>query len=60
MKKYFIVPVGIFLSIIAMMNLITLLNKANTLVNVLAILGIVLVLYIAIKTKLFTNFKYKQ
>lgn len=57
--KYLISIVLTFLSVLAFMKLLFLLNKGNTVANVFAIIGIFLLGYIIIKTKLFTQIKLK-
>ena len=57
MKNYYTIPLGIFLSLIAIMNLLPLISKANTLLNITGIIGLVTLVIVIIKTKVFTNFK---
>jgi len=57
MKNYYTIPLGIFLSLIAIMNLLPLLSRANTLLNIAGIIGLVTLVIVIIKTKLFTSFK---
>ena len=57
--KYLISIVLTFLSVLAFMKLLFLLNKGNTVANVFAIIGIFLLGYLIIKTKLFTQIKLK-
>lgn len=57
--KYLISVVLTFLSVLAFMKLLFLLNKGNTIANVFAIIGIFLLGYLIIKTKLFTQIKSK-
>jgi hypothetical protein len=57
--KYLISVVLTFLSVLAFMKLLFLLNKGNTIANIFAIIGIFLLGYLIIKTKLFTQIKSK-
>ncbi len=54
------VILGIFMSIILIMQFMSLLNKGNIIFNVLGLIGIFLVGFIIAKTKLFTSFKTKK
>ena len=58
--KYLISIAFTFLSVLAFMKLLFLLNKGNTVANVLAVIGIFLLGYLIIKTKLFTQIKFKS
>lgn len=58
--KYLISIVFTFLSVLAFMKLLFLLNKGNTIANVFAVIGIFLLGYLIIKTKLFTQIKFKS
>lgn len=58
--KYLISVILTFLSVLAFMKLLFLLNKGNTVANVFAVIGIFLLGYLIIKTKLFTQIKFKS
>lgn len=58
--KYIISIVFMFLSVLAFMKLLFLLNMGNTVANVFAIVGIFLLGYIIARTKLFTQLKPKK
>ena len=58
--KYLISIVLTFLSVLAFMKLLFLLNKGNTVANVFAIIGIFLLGYIIARTKLFTQLNLKK
>lgn len=58
--KYLISVTLTFLSVLAFMKLLFLLNKGNTIANVFAVIGIFLLGYLIIKTKLFTQIKFKS
>lgn len=55
MKNYYMVPIGTFLSVLALMKLSSWLNTADTFMNILALIGIVTIFLIVIKTKFFTT-----
>lgn len=57
--KVLISVVLTFLSVLAFMKLLFLLNKGDTMANIFAIIGIFLLGYVIIKTKLFTQIKSK-
>lgn len=57
--KILISVVLTFLSVLAFMKLLFLLNKGDTIANIFAIIGIFLLGYVIIKTKLFTQIKSK-
>jgi hypothetical protein len=58
--KYLTMIVGIFIATIVLMNLLFLLNEGSNLMNLTGIIGIFLLVYVTIKTKVFTQFKTKQ
>lgn len=58
--KYLSMLVGSFISIIVIMNCLPLLNKGSTVTNVIGIILVFLVVYVVIKTRLFTSFKFKR
>lgn len=58
-KKIMLAILGTFLSIIAFMKLLTSLNEGNLILNTLAIAGIVSLVFLIIKTRLFTKLNFK-
>jgi len=59
MRNWFTIPIGIFLSVLAVMKLLIPLNKGNTIGTICAMVGIATIIIIIIKTRLFTNFTFK-
>jgi hypothetical protein len=57
---YFTVPIGIMLSVLGVMELLISLNDGNTIKSLFSMVGIITILIINIKTRLFTNFKFKK
>lgn len=60
MKKTLIFVICNFLSLIAVMKLLILLNKGDLIYNILALAGIVILLSLVVKTRLFTTFNFKN
>lgn len=58
--KYLATIVCIFIATIVFMNLLFLLNEGNSIMNLAGIVGIFLLIYVTVKTKLFTSFKTKK
>lgn len=52
--------ISLFITIIILMKSLSLLNKGSIILPILGIIGIYLIIYINIKTKFFTNFKFKN
>ena len=48
-----------FFSVVAVMKLLTSLNKGNLIYNTIAIVGLFFVVYFTIRTKCYTNFNFK-
>lgn len=59
LKKILVSAILTFISIIVMMKLLITLNKGDLILNTLAIAGIVTLVYIITKTRVFTNFNLK-
>lgn len=60
MQKITISIILLFISTILIMKSLFLLNKANTLYNIIGIISIMSICYIIIKTRIFTKFNKKQ
>jgi hypothetical protein len=60
LKKILVSTILTFLSIIATMKLLISLNKGDLVLNTLAIAGVVNIIYLVIKTRVFTNFNFKK
>ncbi len=63
MKLLFKIIISILLSfscVIIVMSLATLMNKGNSFVNMVALVGLIIIFYLIIKTRLFTKFKFKN
>jgi hypothetical protein len=54
--KILIAVLGNFLSLIALMKLLITFNKGDLIYNILALAGIVILLSVLVKTRLFTKF----
>lgn len=59
LKKTLLSVILLFISVLTMMKLLISLNKGDLILNILAIAGIVILVYLIIETRLFTNFNFK-
>lgn len=57
--KILVATLGNFLSLLALMKLLITLNKGDLIYNILALSGIVILLSVVVKTRLFTKFNFK-
>lgn len=60
MRNYFTVPIGLFLTVLAVMKLLIPLNRGNNVATILAITGLAVIIIILIKTRVFTQFNFKN
>ena len=60
MRNYFTVPIGLFLTALAVMKLVIPLNKGNNIATICAIAGLAVIIIILIKTRVFTRLTFKK
>lgn len=58
--KFLVFIISLFISVLIIMKCASLLNKGSVIIPIFGIIGIYLIIYINIKTKLFTNFNFKN
>ncbi len=58
MKNWFTVPIGLFLTVLAVMELLIPLNRGDNARTIIAIAGLAVIIIILIKTRVFTKFNF--